>query len=107
MKPAEKIPETRARVRPAAGEEHAPLLVQDESARRRRRVRVDRQPAVGAVHGLLLTLQPVLTARAGLPPGEEPTLSHTIASMSTGQPEPTPEEQHEDPQRVIDPDEES
>jgi hypothetical protein len=59
------------------------------------------------MHRLLLTLQPVLTARAGLPAGEERTLSHTIASMSTSQPEPTPEEQHEDPQRVVDPDEES
>jgi hypothetical protein len=66
----------------------------------------------------------VLAAWAGLPAGEERTLSHTIASMSTDQPEPTPEEQdaplerreeeeaqrypaHEDPERVIDPDEAS
>ncbi len=51
-------------------------------------------------------IQPVLTARAGLPAGEERTLSHTIASMSTGRLEPTPEEQHKDPEPVVDPDEE-
>jgi hypothetical protein len=62
--------------------------------------------------------------RAGLPAGDEGAISHTIGSMSTGAPEPTPEEEdaplerrededaqrypaHEEPERVIDPDEEA
>jgi hypothetical protein len=58
----------------------------------------------------------------GRPTGEERALSHTIGSMSTGAPEPTPNEEeapperrreedaqrypgHEDPERAVDPDE--
>ena len=58
-----------------------------------------------------------------MPTSEERALCHTIGSMSTDAPEPTPEEEdaplerreeedaqrypaHEDPERVVDPDEE-
>jgi hypothetical protein len=85
---------------------------------------VDDEAAVRAAHGAVLVVELKGATRARRPAGQEWALSHTIGSMSTGAPEPTPEEEdaslerreeedaqrypaHEDPERVIDPDEDA
>ena len=79
---------------------------------------------MGTAHRALRSLELVAAAGAVRPTGKERAVCHTIGSMSTGAPGRTPEEEdapperleeenaqrypaHEDPERVVDPDEDA
>ena len=94
--PADAVPFPLARLERSAGQQHAAATVFRQRARGHRRMRVQLEPAGGAVHAARARRKLVSAAGTELPSGQQRHVGGTMHD----QPEATEEEQEQAPERL-------